>query len=85
MINEKTEKHDFTYTHEEHVATQKDIKILGLEIDAKILNLKIELENKISSVKLELENKINSVTMKLGSLIVTCSGILFALLSYFHK
>ena len=74
MSNEKIEKHDFTYSHDEHVATQKDLKILGLQIDAKILNLKNELEI-----------KINSVTIKLGMLIISCSSILFGLLSYFHK
>lgn len=74
MTHEKSEKHEFTYSHEDHVATQKDLKILGLEIESKILNIKIELENKISSI-----------TMKLGSLIIATSGILFGLLSYFHK
>jgi hypothetical protein len=74
MAVETAEKHEMAYHNDDGVATQKDLKILGLEIDGKILNLKIELEN-----------KINSITIKLGSLIIASSGILFGLLSYFHK
>lgn len=74
MAYEKIEKHDLTYTHEDHVATQKDLKILSLEIETSMLNL-----------KMELENKINAITIKLGSLIIATSGLLFGLLSYFHK
>jgi len=84
MAVETAEKHEPGY-YEDHVTTQKDIKILGLEIDSKILNLKIELESKILNLKMEIESKINSITLKLGTLIIACSGILFGLLSYFHK
>ncbi len=59
---------------EDHVATEKDLRILGLELKAEILNIKIEFDNKISSI-----------ILKLGSLIVACSGVLFGLLSYFQK
>lgn len=74
MTQEKAEKHEFAYFNEDRVATQKDLKILGLELESKMLTIKIELENKISSI-----------TIRLGSLIIACSGILFGLLSYFHK
>ncbi len=70
MNQDKLEKHGY----EDNVATQKDLKILGLEIEGKILNVKIELDNKISSI-----------TLKLGSLMIACSSILFGLLSYFHR
>ena len=73
-MTEAIEKHDMSYYNDDRVATQKDLKILGLELESKILNLKIELES-----------KINSITMKLGTLIIACSSILFALLSYFQK
>jgi len=106
MAQDKLEKHDF-YKHEDQVVTQKDIKILSLEIRAEILHLKNELQSemmqlkngpqaemmqlkneieaKILNLKIDMDNKINSVIMKLGTLIVACSGILFGLLSYFHK
>ena len=74
MTQEQSEKHEFAYFNEDRVATQKDLKILGLELESKMLTIKIEVENKISSI-----------TTKLGALIITCSGILFTLLSYFHK
>jgi hypothetical protein len=74
MTSEKVEKHEYAYYNEDHVATQKDLKILGLELESKILN-----------VKMELESKINSITIKLGTLIIASSGILFGLLTYFHK
>lgn len=74
MTTEKSDKHEFSYYNEDRVATEKDLRILALEIDSKLLNLKIELES-----------KINSITLKLGSLIIATSGILFALLTYFHK
>jgi len=73
MTHERLDKHDY-HNHEDHVATQKDLRILSLEIESKILNLKIELENKISSI-----------TLKLGTIIIACSSILFGLLSYFHN
>ncbi len=85
MSQDKLEKHEFSYTHEDRVATQKDLRILGLELEQKMLEIKIELEQKISDLKSYFEGKINSVTLRLGSLIVACSGILFGLLSYFHK
>jgi hypothetical protein len=84
MTHERLEKTD-CHSYEDHAATQKDLKITSLEIEGKILNLKIELENKINLLKFELENKINSITLKLGTLIIASSGILFGLLSYFHK
>ena len=50
-------------------------------------NLATQKDLKIMALefKIELEKRINSVTLKLGSLIIACSGILFGLLSYFHK
>lgn len=61
-------KKEISYNiNEDHVATTKDLRIMGLEL------------------RMELESKINAVTFKLGSLIIACSGILFGLLSYFHK
>ena len=78
MTSEPIEKHEFAYFNEDRVATQKDLRILSLELEQKILNLKIEL-------KVEIEQKIHSVIVKLGSLIIASSSILFALLSYFHK
>lgn len=74
MTTETADKYEFSYHNEDHFATQKDLKILSLEMKSEMLNLKIELEG-----------KINSITIKLGSLIIASSGILFALLSYFHK
>lgn len=85
MAQDKIDKHELTYIHEDHVATQKDLKILSLEIEANILNLKMELETNMLNIKMELENKITAITIKLGSLIIATSGILFGLLSYFHK
>ncbi len=67
MTAEKLDKHEFQYANEDRVATQKDLKILALEL------------------KIEIEQRINSVVYKLGGIIVACSGILFGLLSYFHK
>jgi len=78
MTSEKAEKHEFTYFNEDRVATQKDLRILSLELEQKILQVKIDLEIKISSIE-------SSLMKKLGSLIIACSGILFGLLSYFHK
>ena len=66
MNTETIEKHDYV-RYEDHPATQKDLKILGLE-----------LELKIGSIEA-------SLLKKLGGLIIACSSILFALLSYFHK
>lgn len=80
MSIESADTHEVSYYKDD-----RDLRILGLELEAKILNLKIELENKINSTTIKLENKINSITIKLGSLIIACSGILFALLSYFNK
>lgn len=78
MSAEKIDKHEFQYSNEDRAATQKDLKILSLE-------LKIEIEQRINSLELKIEQKINSVIYKLGTLIVGCSGILFGLFSYFHK
>jgi hypothetical protein len=67
-MNKEDTKHDKSYSlNEDHVATTKDLRIMGLEL------------------RMELEGKINAVTFKLGSLIIACSGVLFGLLSYFHK
>ena len=85
MGQDKLEKQEFAYFNEDRVATQKDLRILSLELEQKILELKIELEQKMTDIKTDLESKINSITVKLGSLIVASSGILFGLLSYFHK
>lgn len=73
MSQEKLEKHD-QYINDDRYATQKDLKILSLE-----------LEQKISKAEQNLERMINSITLKLGSLMIACSGILFGLLQYFHK
>ena len=85
MTTDKLEKHEFTYLNEDKPATQKDLKILELELGQKISDTKNELELKISELKSYLEGKINSITVRLGSLIIACSGILFGLLSYFHR
>ena len=89
MTTEKLDKHEHTYLSEDRVATQKDLRILSLELEQKILQLKIEIEQKILEMKvelkLEIEQKVSSVVYKLGGLIIATSGILFALLSYFHK
>ncbi len=91
MAPDKSEKHvtEFTYVNDDKVATQKDLKILSLELkmdfEQKLFNTKMELEQKLFSTKIELEQKINQVVYKLGALIVASSGILFASLSYFHK
>jgi hypothetical protein len=66
-MQEKIEKNEFKYSNDDKIVTQKDLRILSLEL------------------KIELEKRINSVTVKLGSLIITCSGILFGLLYYFQK
>lgn len=67
MTEEEIRK-EVTYNiNEDHLATTKDLRIMGLEL------------------RMELEGKINAVTFKLGSLIIACSGVLFGLLSYFHK
>jgi hypothetical protein len=71
MTNESIKKNNI---YDDNVATKKDLKILGIEIESEILHMKTELEN-----------KINSITLRLGAIIVTSSGILFTLLSYFHK
>lgn len=91
MNTEKAEKLEFTYINEDRVATQKDLRILGLELEAKILNMKMELEGKLNSMDgklIAMEGKLNSIEnsllKKLGALIVASSGILFALLTYFH-
>lgn len=81
MSQEKLEKHEYQYINEDRYATQKDLKILSLELEAKIMLV----EQKVIESKMDLEKKINSITIKLGSLIIACSGILFGLLSYFHK
>ena len=65
------------YNHDNY-ATHKDLRILSLEIEQKILQLKIELEIRITAIE-------SSLFKKLGSLILATSTILFALLSYFHK
>ena len=77
MIQEKLDKHETTYV-EDRYATQKDLRILSLELDQKLLQLKLELLLKMSSIEKVL-------FYKLGTMIVGCSGILFGLLSYFHK
>lgn len=74
MTQEKLEKHEFTYYNENRIATHEDLKILGLELESKML-----------ITKLELENRIGSMAIKLGTLIIVFSWILFGLLSYFHK
>ncbi len=74
MTTDKLEKHEFTYLNEDKPATQKDLKILSLELEHKMLNMKIELEN-----------KINSMAIRLGAVVIASSGILFSLLSYFHR
>ena len=66
-MQETIDKNDITYHNDDNLVTQKDLKILSLEL------------------KIEFEKRINSVTVRLGSLIIACSGILFALLSYFHN
>jgi hypothetical protein len=66
-MQETIEKNEFKYSGDNNVVTQKDLRILSLEL------------------KIELEKRINSVTVRLGSLIIACSGILFGLLSYFHR
>ncbi len=78
MTIEAAEKHEMSYFNDDRVATQKDLRILSLEIEQKILQLKIELEMKIASIE-------SSLLKKLGGLIIATSGILFAMLSYFHK
>lgn len=85
MTNDKLEKHEFTYFNEDRIATQKDLRILSLELEQKILELKIDLKVEIQSIRVELEQKMHSVMIRLGSLIVASSGILFGLLSYFSK
>lgn len=78
MTKENDDKIKHSYLIEDRVATIKDLRILGLELEQRILEIKIDL-------KIEIEQKINSVIYKLGSLIIATSTILFALLSYFHK
>lgn len=78
MAQEKIEHHEIAHIYDDRVATQKDMKILSLELEKKILHLKIELELKLAMME-------SSLLKKLGTLIVACSGILFGLLSYFHK
>lgn len=74
-MNKEDTKSEKTYTmNEDHVATVKDLRIIGLE-------LRMEIDSKINGIS----SKINGITIKLGTLIIGCSSILFGLLSYFHK
>ena len=88
MSQHRLEKQEFTYSNEDHVSTQKDLRILSLELEQKILEVKMDIEQKLLHLKLDIELKINAVESslfkKLGALIVASSGILFGLLSYFH-
>jgi hypothetical protein len=88
MLPEKIEKAEYSH-NDDRYATQKDLRILSLEIDNKILELKNYLEKKILELKIELkleiEKRINAGIYKLGALIVASSGIMFGLLTYFQK
>jgi hypothetical protein len=95
-MQETIEKTEVKYTHDDKIATEKDLKILRLEINNDMGKLKseinidfskfrVEIFSVIDTLKLDMEKRFNSMTTKLGSLIIASSGILFGLLSYFHK
>lgn len=85
MSQEKSDNVELLYSNQDRVATQKDLRILSLELEQKIQNIKIELLERINHLELSLFKMESRLFKKLGSLIVASSGIVFGLLMHFHK
>ena len=77
-MQEKIEDIQTRYANEDRIATQKDLRILSLEMDAKMVKMQMDLEIKILSSESRL-------LRRLGAIMVACSSIIFGLLMYFQK
>lgn len=67
MSAEKLDKHESQYLGDDRYATQKDLKILSLEVGRDVLRTKMELKDDISSVKTELNSEILKLRNELKS------------------